>query len=63
VREFVVIKIYNSLGEQIIQLIDKEFEAGIHEVDFNSGNLPSGVYYYTISAGKFRSAKKMIIVK
>jgi hypothetical protein len=63
VREFVVIKIYNSLGEQITQLIDKEFEAGIHEVDFNSGNLPSGVYYYTISAGKFRSAKKMIIVK
>jgi len=47
----VSLKVYNSLGQEVAVLLDNELvEAGEHSVDFNSSNLPSGVYFYRINA-------------
>ncbi len=47
----VSLKVYNSIGQEVAVLLDNELvEAGEHSVDFNSSNLPSGVYYYRINA-------------
>ncbi len=59
----VTIKIYNVLGSQVATLVNEVKPAGSYEVSFNASNLSSGVYYYTISAGKFTSTKKMILMK
>ncbi|NWF50977.1 MAG: hypothetical protein HXY49_10600 [Ignavibacteriaceae bacterium] len=64
----VKIILYNSLGQQIDVITDREFTGGIHEVDFNGYDFSSGVYYYTMNAsgkdGKvFSSTKKMILMK
>ena len=59
----VTIKIYNVLGSQVATLVNEVKPAGSYEVSFNGSDLSSGVYYYTISAGKFTSAKKMILMK
>jgi len=38
--------------------------AGRHEVEFKAGNLPSGVYFYTLSAnGSQIRVKRMALVK
>ncbi len=55
--------IYNSLGEQITKLIDKQLKAGFHEVKFNNKNYSSGIYFYRLQAGKFVKTKKMILLK
>ena len=62
-RNQVTIKIYNVLGSQVATLVNEVKPAGSYEVNFNASNLSSGVYYYTISAGKFTSTKKMILMK
>ncbi len=59
----VTISIYNALGQQIKILTDSEFEAGHHSITFDGSALPSGLYFYKITAGKFQQVKKMLLIK
>jgi hypothetical protein len=59
----VKLNIYNSLGQQVETLVDKEMEAGFHEVNFDASRLASGVYLYQLQAGEYISVKKMILIK
>ncbi len=62
-NNFVTLKIYNVLGEEVSQLLNKEISAGSHQVQFDASSLTSGIYFYRISAGQFVSVKKMILLK
>jgi len=69
-EEFVTLKVFNSLGEEVAELINETKAAGNYSVSFDanshSGNvrdLTSGVYFYKISAGNFNETKKMIFLK
>jgi hypothetical protein len=66
----VSLKIFNSIGEQVAQLVNEEKEVGSYEVEFNAANLPSGIYFYRLQvyhanggAGSFISIKKMVLLK
>jgi hypothetical protein len=59
----VKISILNSIGEEIVSLVNEELEPGYHTVEFNAANLPSGVYFYQLKAGSFIETKKMILLK
>jgi hypothetical protein len=59
----VKIEIYNTIGQVIKILLDKPMPAGYHQIEFNSQNLPSGIYFYRIEAGKFQNVMKMIVIK
>jgi hypothetical protein len=59
----VSIKIYDILGEQILELVNETKQAGIYIVELNAKDLPSGTYIYRISAGSFTQTKKMILLK
>lgn len=61
--ENVTIEVYNTLGQGVETLLDKNMQAGNHEVEFNAQNLSSGIYFYRIEAGKFQDVKKMILIK
>jgi hypothetical protein len=60
---FVTIKIYDVLGNEIASLVNEEKPVGTYEVEFDATNLPSGIYFYQLSAGDFISTKKMILIK
>jgi probable HAF family extracellular repeat protein len=62
-EEFVSLKVYNSLGEAVDDLIDETKPAGNYSVPFDANRLTSGVYFYTIRAGSFLELKKMILIK
>jgi hypothetical protein len=55
--------IYNSIGQEIKTLVNQDLAAGSYRVDFNAGNLPSGTYFYRLTAGDFVKTNKMVIVK
>ncbi len=62
------LRIYNSLGKLITELVDNWKQAGSYNIIWNAtdlnGNLvPSGIYFYQITAGKFTYSKKMILMK
>jgi hypothetical protein len=55
--------VYDLLGREISTLVDERQDAGFHDVQFNAGNLPSGVYFYRVTAGSSMQTKKMVLVK
>ncbi len=62
-RSYVKLVVYDVLGREVEKLVDKELNAGKHTINFDAGSLPSGVYFYVLDAGKFRMARKMVLVK
>ncbi|MCX7612554.1 MAG: M12 family metallo-peptidase, partial [Ignavibacterium sp.] len=62
-KSFVTIKVFNALGQEISKIVDGEFDAGVHKIDFDASELTSGVYYYKMETPQFSQIKKMIVVK
>ncbi len=60
---FVTLKVYNSLGKEVAVLVKGRESQGRHSVNFNANGLPSGVYIYRITAGKYNAAKKTLLLK
>ncbi len=50
--QYVTLRVYNTLGEEMADLVNETKEAGVYSVNFDASNLPSGVYVYKITAGK-----------
>ncbi len=61
--EFVSITVYDMLGKEVTILVDGKKPAGHYRVDFNASGLPSGMYFYTLQAGAYRSTKKMLLFR
>lgn len=59
----VSIKIYNTLGKEVSEIVNSDFNAGTYEVTFDASKLTSGVYFYKITAGNFTDTKKMLYIK
>ena len=64
----VTIVIYNMLGSKVRTLVNEAQDAGFRNVLWNATNdngapVSAGMYIYTIQAGKFYQAKKMILLK
>lgn len=57
------VSVYNAIGEKVATLVNGLQQAGRYEVNFNAGNLTSGVYFYSIEAGDLKSVKKMLLMK
>lgn len=56
--------VYDIAGREVARLLNNEFrKADYHSVEFNAGTLPSGAYFYRLSAGSFTAAGKMICIK
>ncbi len=59
----VSLKVYNSIGQEVAELVKGKIEPGTYKVQFNAKNLSSGVYFYKLTAGEFVTVKKMVIMK
>jgi hypothetical protein len=64
----VKIELFNSLGEKVDELTNRDYSVGNHQISFDASKLSNGVYYYTINANgidgeSFVSTKKMVLIK
>ncbi len=60
---FVTLKVYSLLGQEVAVLVNEFKKAGEHSFEFYEPNLASGVYFYKLTAGDFTATKKMILNK
>ncbi|MBI5730787.1 MAG: T9SS type A sorting domain-containing protein [Ignavibacteriales bacterium] len=63
VSSFVNLKIYDLLGREVATLVDEYKPAGVYVETLHATSLPSGVYFYRISAGDYVQTKKMLVLK
>ncbi len=59
----VTIKVFDILGKEVASLVNQYQNAGYYTVNFDAGNLSSGIYIYRIHAGNFTQTKKLIVQK
>jgi hypothetical protein len=60
---FVTLKIHDVLGKEIATLVAAKLDAGRHQVEWASNNLPSGVYFYRLEAESFAQTKKLMVLR
>jgi hypothetical protein len=75
VNSFVTLKVYDVLGNEVSTLVNEWKEAGGYSAQLTTigkqlasgmsskGGYASGVYFYTLTAGKFMDTKKFILLK
>ncbi|HED07539.1 MAG TPA: T9SS type A sorting domain-containing protein [Ignavibacteria bacterium] len=60
---FVTLKVFDVLGREVVTLVNEEKPQGNYTVSFDASKLSSGIYFYTIRAGKFHRTKKMVLLR
>jgi aminopeptidase N len=55
--------VYDILGREVAVLVNEPKMPGEYTVTFNAAELPSGVYFYRLTAGGHTAAKKMLLMK
>ena len=59
----VKLSVYDILGREVRQLVNQNLQSGAYQVDFDASDLPSGIYFYVLSAADYTETKKMILLK
>jgi hypothetical protein len=62
-RSLVTVRVYNIIGENVAELVNEVQSPGSYQVVFDGSLLPSGVYFYRLSADNIVVTRKMILVK
>ena len=60
---FVSIKVYDLLGRTVSTLVDGTLSAGVHEVQFEASQLPTGMYIVRMEAGGIVKTQRVTLMK
>ena len=59
----VLLTVYDVTGRAVAEIVNRQFEPGVHTVPFSADGLANGVYFYRLRAGDFEAIKKMVLLK
>jgi photosystem II stability/assembly factor-like uncharacterized protein len=59
----VSLKVFDLNGKKMSVVAFGKFQPGTYEVAFDGSALPSGVYFYELTAGEYKEVKKMVLIK
>jgi uncharacterized Ntn-hydrolase superfamily protein len=62
-NEFVSLKVYNLLGEEVATIINSDLKAGTYNMKWEPNKLASGIYYYRLNTETFTDTKRMVLIK
>ena len=57
------LKVYNALGQEVATLVNEDKAAGTYSLQWNAGELASGVYFYRLKAGEYTDTRKLLLLK
>ncbi|MBD3384521.1 DUF4397 domain-containing protein, partial [candidate division KSB1 bacterium] len=61
--EFVTLTIYNALGQEVMVLLNRKFQAGRYQFQLDARDLTSGIYTYHLTAGDYTEIRRMTLLK
>ena len=60
---FIILKVYNSLGQEIKTLTSQWLGKGFYTYPFVGNTYPEGIYYYTLQCRQGMETKSMLLIK
>ncbi len=61
--EFVTLKIYDTMGKEVLTLVNGYQLANTYTVTFDARLLSSGYYFYELKAGDYTNCRRMLLLK
>ena len=62
-QSHVTMKLYNLQGQEVRTLVNEVQTPGVHTVLLEATGLPSGVYFYRLTVGRFSSVRKLLLLR
>ncbi|GAB5554967.1 MAG: hypothetical protein Sapg2KO_45580 [Saprospiraceae bacterium] len=62
-KAVVQLRIFNSYGQEVTQLINQEVPAGSYKIDWIPQNLPNGIYIVGLKAGSVLLSNRLILLR
>ena len=62
-NSWIILKVYNLSGQQVANLYEGYHTAGMHQFQFRTGDLATGVYIYSLRIGQEKFSRKMLLVR
>lgn len=62
-KGFVSLKVFSILGKEVNTLVSEDKQPGTYQVEFNAGNLPSGIYLYQLNVNGSIQTKRLILLR
>jgi hypothetical protein len=62
-ENLVRLEVFSLIGQRVATLVNDRRLAGTYTVTFDASHLPSGVYFYKLTAGTFMQTKQMTLIK
>jgi hypothetical protein len=60
---FVIFSVYDLLGREVATLVNEAMQPGDHTVTWDASGMPSGVYFYRLTAGGFSQSRKLVLLR
>jgi len=60
---FVSLKVFDITGKEVSVLLEQALTPGVYNVDFDAGNLGTGIYFYRLETSSFSQTRKMMLIK
>jgi hypothetical protein len=60
---FVKLAVYNTLGQEVMTLVNEVKDSGPYSITFDASSLTSGAYFYKLETAQFSQTKKMLLAK
>jgi hypothetical protein len=59
----VVLQVFNTIGQEIMTLVNRHYQPGSYQVEFNATGLAAGIYFYQLKMGNYSAVKKMVLLE
>ncbi|OGU45609.1 MAG: hypothetical protein A2X68_11500 [Ignavibacteria bacterium GWC2_56_12] len=57
------LSVFDLLGREVVILVNEERQTGLNKAAWDASRLPSGVYFYRLTAGSLSQTRKMILIR
>lgn len=57
------VTVHDLLGRAVLRMIDRKLPPGRHELSVSGASLAPGTYVYRVTAGQFRAARTMVLIR
>jgi Secretion system C-terminal sorting domain/WD40-like Beta Propeller Repeat len=62
-QSYVKLVVFDLLGRELQTVLNEDLSSGTYVIDFDGSNIPSGAYFYSLTAGDYTETKKMVFIK
>jgi len=62
-NDHVTLQVFDLLGRNVATVVDRNMEAGVHNVSWSAEGLATGVYVYKLTATGYSDTKKLLFLK